>query len=87
MKSNTNIEDKPRGVEKLWAWKYRVPLILEEHVLEDYVKGEVADPEGDEDNAKEAKKIIADSTKDHLTPHVSSLKTSKEMFDINMKMT
>ena len=28
-----------------------------------------------------AKKIIADSIKDHLIPQVSSLKTPKEMFD------
>ena len=44
-----------------------------------------------------AKSIIADSIKDHLIPHVSSLKTPKEMFDaltklfegknINQKMT
>ena len=44
-----------------------------------------------------AKRIIADSIKDHLIPHVSSLKTPKEMFDsltklfkgknINQKMT
>ena len=44
-----------------------------------------------------AKRIIADSIKDHLIPHVSSLKTPKTMFDaltnlfegknINRKMT
>ena len=44
-----------------------------------------------------AKRIIADSIKDHLIPHVSSLKTPKDMFDaltklfegknINRKMT
>ena len=43
------------------------------------------------------KRIIADSIKDHLIPHVSSLKTPKAMFDpltklfegknINQKMT
>ena len=44
-----------------------------------------------------AKRIIADSIKDHLIPYVSSLKTPKSMFDaltklfegknINQKMT
>ena len=44
-----------------------------------------------------AKRIIANSIKDHLIPHVSSLKTPKEVFDaltklfkgknINQKMT
>ena len=33
-----------------------------------------------------AKKIIADSIKDHLIPHVSSLKTPKEMFDSLTKL-
>ena len=49
------------------------------------------------ENLVKAKKIIADSIKDHLIPQVSSLKTPKEMFDsltklfewknINHKMT
>ena len=79
-------------------------LILKEHeVLDNYVKEEVAEPEGDEDKVKhknnmvKAKRIIANSIKDHLIPHVFSLKTPKEMFDalaslyegnnINRKMT
>ena len=67
------------------------------------MNGEVPVPEGDEakplhkKNLVNAKRIIADSIKDHLIPHVSSLKTPKEMFDsftklfegknINQKMT
>ena len=79
--------------------KYRVLLILEEHDLENYVKEEVAEPKGDEDKARhkknmvKAKRIVVDSIKDHFIPHVSSLKTPKEMFDalcegknINQKM-
>ena len=78
-------------------------LILEEHDLEDYVKREVVEAEGDEDKAKhkknlvKSKRIIVDSIKDHLIPHISSFKTPKEMFDaltslyegnnINRKMT
>ena len=48
-------------------------------------------------NLVKAKKIIVDSIMDHLVPHVSSLKTLKDMFDsltklfegknINQKMT
>ena len=33
-----------------------------------------------------AKKIIADSIKDHLIPQVSSLKTPKDMFDSLTKL-
>ena len=85
------------------AWKYKVLLILEDHDLENYVKEEVGNRDGDEDKAKHKnnlvkdKRIIVDSIKDHFIPHVSSLKTPKEMFDaltnfyegknINRKMT
>ena len=62
-------------------------LILEEHDLEGYIKDEVNEPKGDEENAKHKKdmiksnRIIVDSIKDHLIPHVSSKNTPKEMFD------
>ena len=48
---------------------------------------EVAEHEGDEAKVKykknmvKEKRIIAESIKDHLIPHVSSLKTPKQMFD------
>ena len=48
MTNNTKLE----GAENFHAWKYRVFLILEEHDLENYVKEEVAKPEGDEDKAR-----------------------------------
>jgi hypothetical protein len=62
-------------------------LILEENDLEDFVKEEV--PEPNEDEAKEkykknlvkAKRIIVDSIKVHLIPHVSSLTNPKQTFD------
>ena len=71
--------------------------------MDTYISGEVPVLERDEakafhkKNLVKAKRIIADSIKDHLIPHVSSLKTPKEMFDsltkpfegknINRKMT
>jgi hypothetical protein len=60
---------------------------LEENDLSDYVIEEVAEPEEEEAKGKyrknliRAKRIIVDSIQDHLIPHVSSLKTPKEMFD------
>ena len=85
------------------AWKYRISLVLEENELDTYITEEVPVPEGDEvkalhkKNLVNAKRIIVDSIKDHFIPHVSSLKTPKEMFDsltklfegknINRKMT
>ena len=71
--------------------------------MDTYISGDV--PVLAEDEAKalqkknlvKAKKIIADSIKDHLIPQVYSLKTPKEMFhfltklfegkNINQKMT
>ena len=49
-------------------------LILEEHDLEGYIKEDAQEPEGDEAKSKhkkdmiKAKRIIADSIKDHLIP-------------------
>jgi hypothetical protein len=64
-----------------------VMLILEEHEIEEFIKEEVPKPEGDEakekhkNNLVKVKRIIADSIKDHLIPHISYLKTPKHMFD------
>ena len=60
-------------------------LILEENDLENYVKEVIVEPEGEEDKARHkknmvrAKRIIVNSIKAHLNPHVSSLKTPKEI--------
>ena len=78
-------------------------MVLEENELDSYIHEEVPVLEGDEAKALHkknmvmAKRIIADSIKDHLIPHVSSLKTPKAMFyaltklfegkNINRKMT
>jgi hypothetical protein len=42
---------------------------------------DVADKEKHQKDTIRAKRIIADSIKDHLIPYVSSKETSKEMFD------
>jgi hypothetical protein len=86
MAPSTKLDEKLEGVDNFRAWKYIVMLILEENNLEDFVK-EVPKPNEDEAKAKykknlvKAKRIIADSIKDHFIPHVSSLTTPKQMFD------
>ena len=78
-------------------------MILEENDLDQYISEEAIELEGYEAKVThknilvKPKRIIADSIKDHLIPHVSSLKTPKEAFDaltklfegknINRKMT
>ena len=60
--------------------------------MDSYINEEVPVLEGDEAKALHkkklvmAKRIIADSIKDHLIPQVSSLKTPKEMFDALTKL-
>ena len=103
MSHHTKLDEKLEGADNFRAWKYRISLVLEENELDSYIHEEVPDPEGDEEKSLHkkkmvmAKRIIADSIKDHLIPQVSSLKTPKAMFDaltklfegknINRKMT
>ena len=60
--------------------------------MDSYINEEVPVLEGDEAKALHkkklvmAKRIITDSIKDHLIPHVSSLKTPKAMFDALTKL-
>jgi hypothetical protein len=87
MMSNTKLDEKLEGPDNFRAWKYIISFVLEENDLSDYVMEEVAKPEEEEAKGKymknliRAKRIIADSIKDHLIPDVSPLKTPKEMFD------
>jgi hypothetical protein len=87
MSASVKLVDNLEGVENFRAWKYRIGLILEENDLARFVKEEVPEPIDAAEKAKHrndtirAKRIIADSIKDHLIPYVSSKKTPKEMFD------
>ena len=92
MMNHNMLEDKLEGAYNFRAWKYRISLILEENELDKHVNEEVLEPEGEEakENHKKnmirAKRIIANSIKGHLVPHVSSLKTPKKMFDALIKL-
>ena len=87
MPLNAKLDDKLEGVSNFEAWKYRVSLILKENDLLNFIKNEVSEPQ--EAEAKEkykkevirAKRIIADSIKDHLIPLVSSKETPKDVYD------
>ena len=83
MSHHTNLDEKLEGADNFWAWKYRISLVLKKNELDSYIHEEVPAPEGDEEKALHkkkmvmAKRIIANSIKDHLIPQVSSLKTPK----------
>jgi hypothetical protein len=83
MSVSTKLVDKLEGVEKFHDWKYRIGLIIEENDLARFIKEEVPEPDDAADKEKHqkdmirAKRIIADSIKDHLIPQVYSKKTPK----------
>ncbi len=87
MAPSTKHDEKLEGEKNIRAWKYRIMLILQENDLDNFVKAEVLGLEGEEDKAKfkkdmiQEKKIIANSIKDHLIPHVPPLETPKKMYD------
>ena len=83
------LDDKLGEAENFRVW---ISLVLEENELDTYISREVPVPKGDgakslhKKNLVKAKKIIADSIKDHLIPQVSSLKTPKKVFDSLTKL-
>ena len=89
---HTKLDEKHKGADNFWAWKYRISLVLEENELDSYINEEVPVLEEDEAKAFHKKKlvmekrIIVDSIKEHLFPQVSSLKTPKAMFDALTKL-
>ena len=90
MPPSTKLDDKLEGIENFRAWQNRTNI--EENDPAKFIKEVVSKPE--EDEAKEkykkdmirAKRIIADSIKDHLIPQVSSKDTPKEMFGALSRM-
>ena len=92
MSHHTKLDEKLEGANNFRAWKYRISLLLEENDLDSYINEKVPVPEGDEAKALHknklvmAKRIIANSVKDHLSSQLSSLKTPKEMFDALTKL-
>jgi macrodomain Ter protein organizer (MatP/YcbG family) len=87
MSASIKLVDKLEGVENFCAWKYRIALILEENDIARFIEENVPEPadaaarEKHQKDTVRAKRIIADSIKDHLIPQVASKKTRKEMFD------
>ena len=92
MAPHTKLEDKMEGIEKFWAWNYRIGIILREIYIYKYIKYE--DPELEEHESREkhqkdlinGMRIIVDSIKNHLIPQVSSKETPNKMYDALSKM-
>jgi hypothetical protein len=88
MSSTTlRVEDRLDGASNFLSWKTRVTLALKEYDLWDLVDKEVAPLtypttlENHEKKGVKAKRDILDSMKDHLIPHLSEKKTTKDIYD------
>jgi hypothetical protein len=86
MVNTLKIEDKLEGATNFRGWKARFLLLLEENDLKEYVEGVVASPTNPYElsvHKKEvkAKRVLLESVKDHLIPHIFKKKFAKEMYD------
>jgi hypothetical protein len=81
------IEDRLQGATNFWAWKARILLLLEKNDLKEYVESVVLSPNNPQELAAhkkkevKAKRVLLDSVKDHLIPHIFEKKTAKDMYD------
>ena len=86
------IEDRIDGTSNLSSWKSRVLLILEENDLLKFVNEDVPKLEEEAKKAQwkkndaRARRILVDSMKNHLVPHISEKTTTKNMFKALKKL-
>jgi hypothetical protein len=87
MATSMRVEDRLEGFGNFRSWKHRLQMILDENDLLEHVTVGVSEPEEEEQktkhkkNEKKAKRIVSDSVKDHLIPHISELQTSRQMYE------
>jgi hypothetical protein len=85
--ASMRVEDILDGASNFLSWKARVTLALKRYVLWELVEKAIVSPTDLATLATHEKKeikverVILDSVKDHLIPHLSEKKTDKEMFD------
>lgn len=83
-----NVKDRLDGDSNYNSWKPRVLMSLEENDILNFIEEKTPGPSDDTKKDKwrkndiKARKILLDSIKDNLIPHISKLKTTKEMFDV-----
>jgi hypothetical protein len=86
------VEDRLDGTTNFSSWKSRLLITLEESDLMKYVEEVVRESTNDAEKSQwrkndgKARKIIIYYVRDHLIPHVSNLKTTKQMYDALKKL-
>jgi hypothetical protein len=85
-------EDRLEGASNFSPWRERMALVLEEQGLWEIAEGKVAAPADPVQlaahNKKDvkARRIIVDGVKDHIIPHLSGKKTTKDMWEALVKL-
>jgi hypothetical protein len=79
MDNSMRVEDRLEGSKNFISWNHRLQMILDENDLLEHVTVGVPEPKEEEQKTKhkknenKAKRIMSDSVKDHLIPHISEL--------------
>jgi hypothetical protein len=90
--ASLRIEDRLDGASNFCPWRERISLVLEENGLLEIAEGKVtapADPVQLAAHTKKdvkAKRILVDSVKNHIIPHLSGKKTTKDMWEALVKL-
>jgi hypothetical protein len=86
------VEDRLEGASNFCPWRERIGLVLEENGLLEFAEGKAVPPADPAQLAAHLKKdvktrrIIVDGVKDHIIPHLSGKKTTKEMWEALVKL-
>jgi hypothetical protein len=85
-------EDRLEGASNFSPWRERIALVLEEQGLWEFVEGTTVlpvDPTQQPTHLRKdvkARRIIIDGVKDHIIPHLSGKKTTKDMWEALTKL-
>jgi hypothetical protein len=92
MRNKTLVEDRLDGSSNFNSWKSRLQITLQEDDLLSLIEKTLLEAITDEDKADwkaddvKVRKIIIYSVRDHLLPHITTLKITYEMYDALKKM-
>jgi len=92
MKTSFRVEDRLEGATNFRAWKIKLLIILEENDLLDYINQDIPELVEDKEKVKHKKKevmtkrILVDSIREHLIPHIPELNIAKKMYIALVKL-
>jgi hypothetical protein len=87
MMNKTLVEDRLDGSKNFSSWKSRLQITLEDNDLLSLIKKNLPESTTDEEKDEwkacdvKARKMIIYSVRDHILSHISTLKTTYEMYD------